>query len=162
MLSTPYDNENIYDLTIRLYGNINGLSDTIPKIESLDDAVDFPIEVAELVFSDYVAPETTAEETPAPVVILVGEGQSIYDLALQSTGNIQDFAKVLSYYDNLDDDLIGETISITRAEDPLIDIFLENGYIFSSKEIRINPDWLLATGVWDDNGSWLDSETWID
>lgn len=24
------------------------------------------------------------------------------------------------------------------------------------------PDWILATGVWDDSNTWIDTENWID
>lgn len=27
---------------------------------------------------------------------------------------------------------------------------------------RVGDDWILATGLWDDNGVWNDSSTWID
>lgn len=160
--STPYSEENVYDLTIRLYGNINGFTGVVPSITSIDNNVTSSIVYEAIEFVDYVEPEQPVTKK-ADLVYKIGESQSIYDLALQLTGKLQGIESIISNYSTLDVELKGVTITVQRKVDVLIDIFLANEYIFATKEgLQGLSNWILASTNWDDEGVWIDTEFWQD
>lgn len=127
-----YDSENIFDLTIRVYGNINGLSGLINQVTSIDDNVTGTFEAPSIVFTDYVAPEQPETKT-TNVTAIIGESQSIYDLATQMSGKLSGLSDIIGNYTNLDNELKGETFTIVKNKDPQLDFFLSNGYVFATK-----------------------------
>jgi len=160
--STPYSEENIYDLAIRLYGNINGLTGIIPSLDSIDSDVIASITYEPIEFVDYVEPEQPNVDKP-DLSYKIGEGQSIYDLATQLTGKLQGLEDIIQNYSSLDEDLQGVTIEVPRKSDILVDIFLSNDNIFATKTSEaVLTGWILETGIWDDLGIWIDGEIWID
>lgn len=127
-----HDSENIFDATIRAYGNINGLSGFVDQVDSLDDNLSGEYETPTMVFVDYVPP-TQPVTLLAPVVHVVGEGQSIYDLATQMTGKLQGLENIIANFTNLDEDIQGTTLTVARKDDPQLTVFLDKGFIFASR-----------------------------
>lgn len=94
------------------------------------------------------------------IVYTIGENQSIYDLALQLTGSLSGMADIIDNYNKLSDDLKGTELAITKKSDPRLDLFLRRKYVFATA--NIDNLWILGTGVWNDSGIWIDTETWND
>ena len=127
-----FDSENIFDATIRAYGNINGLSGFVDQVADLDADLSGEYETPPMVFVDYVPPTQPVTALP-PVVHVVGESQSIYDLATQMTGKLQGLENIIGNYTNLDQDLQGVTITTPRKDDPQLTVFLDRGLVFATK-----------------------------
>lgn len=159
LTAKPYDQENIYDLTIRLYGNINGLSGVINSVTSVSNNVTNDVTYDPIVFEDYVSKSTPIARRET-LNVVVGESQSIFDLAVQLTGSLKGMNEVISKYRNLDQNLKGQEIEITKSNDPRVDIFLRNQFVFATKS-DVLP-WILETGAWNDFGIWNDTANWID
>jgi hypothetical protein len=147
LTAKPYDNEDIYDLTIRLYGNINGLSGLINNVTTLDLPVGDNVIYNTIVFEDFV-PETNPVKRRQTINYIVGENQSIYDLAIQLTGSLLGITDIIKNYDNLDDDLKGTTLTVTRKTDPKLDLFISKQYVFATKnnEALTGDEGLILTG----------------
>lgn len=163
LTASPYDNENIYDLAIRLYGNINGVSGLVGSLTSLDSAVTSDVTYEEIVFEDYVS-KTEPIIRRETLETVVRENQSIYDLAVQLSGNLSGISSVLSNYTTLDANIQGNTISITKSSDPLIDIFQRNEFVFATKDsaVVVSDLWILFDTTWNDPNIWIDTELWSD
>ena len=162
LVSTPFSEETVYDLTIRLYGNINGFTCVVPSLDTINDDVTEAIIFEPIEFVDFVEPEQPDVSKP-DLVYKIGESQSIYDLAIQLTGKLQGIESIISNYAGLDDDFKGVTITLPRKNDILVDIFLENEFIFATKEgLQGLGNWILATTDWRDVGLWIDTEFWQD
>jgi hypothetical protein len=131
LTAKPYDQEDIYDLAIRLYGNINGLSGLIGSVTTLDDPVTIDVSYEPIVFDDFVS-KTTPSRKRETIDYAVGENQSIYDLASQLTGSLNGLSEIISYFNNLDDNLQGQTITTTKKADPKLDLFLRKKYVFAT------------------------------
>jgi hypothetical protein len=135
-VSVPYSEENIFDLTIRLYGTMAGLSGVVGGVTSLDSDVSVAVTYEPMTFVDYVQPEQPVTKK-ADLVYIVGEGQSIYDLALQLTGNLSGMADIIGNYSRIDENTQGATFTVPRKNDILVDIFLANQYIFATKDVDL-------------------------
>lgn len=163
LTANPYDNENVYDLTIRLYGNINGFAGLVANFTSLDSVVSSGVTYEEIVFEDYAS-------TTDPIIrretleTVVRENQSIYDLAVQLSGNLSGIVDLLTNYNTIDEDIKGNNVTITKSSDPLIDIFLRNEFVFATKSSAevISDLWILFDGTWNDPNLWIDTELWKD
>lgn len=101
--------------------------------------------------------------------ILVGNNQSIWDLAIQEYGSFDGVKQLM--IDNptkcdFENSIPAGTELIITAEPMNKSIF----DYFSKKRIKpstaiavtYNPTWILATGFWNDNGFWDDNALWID
>jgi len=163
LTAKPYDQEDIYDLTIRLYGNINGLSGLINNVTNLDDPVTNDVTYDTIEFEDFVVKSTPVKRRQT-IVYTVGENQTIYDLALQLTGSLAGMSDIIDNYERLSDSLKGVQLSVTRKSDPKLDLFLSRGYVFATGEVGDLDDlWILVRGFWiDDPNIWIDTETWND
>ena len=131
-LLRAYDNENIFDFTIRAYGNVNGLSGVIDQVTDLDSALSGEYNTPTIIFADYIPP-TQPETKLKPITHIVREDQSIYDLAVQLSGTMKGMASIISNYTNLDSDLKGQTLTIERKKDPQLDYFLSKEYVFATR-----------------------------
>lgn len=101
--------------------------------------------------------------------IIVGHNQSIWDIAVQEYGSydavkqlILDNASLL----NFTDAIAPGTQLIISAEPTgkqIVD-FLAKKSIKPSTAIEspMVSNWILATGLWNDNGFWDDNALWID
>lgn len=87
-------------------------------------------------------------------VITAHKGQSVYDIALQFCGDIS-FAYMIA---NINDMNINETVDTTQK---LMVPECENkdSISFATGVLEV---WVLDNGVWNDMGSWMDGEFWID
>jgi predicted RND superfamily exporter protein len=160
--SIPYDNENIYNLTIRLHGNIQGITSIINQVNNINDNINKSIEYENIIFKDYTKPEN-----PVKKDILINhkvrENQSIYDLAVQLGGNLKGLEKIINNFSNLDEDLKGEIITVIKKDEIVSNYIQNKGFIFATKDIEVViSNWILANNIWDDSGIWIDTETWND
>lgn len=163
LTAKPYDQEDIYDLTIRLYGNINGLSGLINNVTTLDDPVSNDVTYELIEFEDFVESSSPSPKRET-IVFTVGENQTIYDLAIQLTGSLAGMADIIDNYERLSDSLKGTQLSVTKKNDPKLNLFLSRGYVFATGGFEDLADlWILVRGFWiDDPNIWIDTETWND
>lgn len=101
--------------------------------------------------------------------IIVGHNQSIWDIAVQEYGSydavkqlIIDNASVLNFTDSIEPGT-QLMISAEPTNKQIVD-FLSKKSIKPATAIEqpILSNWILATGLWDDNGFWDDNALWID
>lgn len=98
---------------------------------------------------------------------IVHNNQSIWDLALMYLGH-PDGAKQLillnpdklNFFDRIK---AGTRILVDESQiidQDVVNNFKNKGY--SSASTYKDPDWILETGTWDDEGIWKDTENWHD
>lgn len=91
--------------------------------------------------------------------------QNIFDVVLQESGGLNNTARVLRDNGlNFNDSLAaGGEITVDALESEKIK---ENYELIQFKpnnaELTIIEGWILANGVWDDFGTWIDTELWQD
>jgi hypothetical protein len=155
------NNENIFDLTLRLYGNLNGLNETINNFTSLDNPAPAEVTYEEnVVFTDFVEPSPVNVTKPV-LSFTVRKQQSIFDLAIQMGGSLLGLPDVLGFVNNLEEDIRGTVIDVTQNNDAQLQTILDRGLLFATARIDLN-NWILETGFWEDTGEWIDTEFWID
>ena len=91
--------------------------------------------------------------------------QNIFDLVLQETGGLNNSARVLRDNGlNFNDSLVaGGAVTVDALESEKIK---ENYELIQFKpnnsELIIVEEWILEGGVWNDFGTWIDTELWKD
>lgn len=156
-----FDNETIYDIAIRLYGSIDAIEVLISQLDTYDlpstiDQVDYLPPV-------FIAPEEVEEETE--ILVIKGlENQSIFDVAIQSGGDVNTLSNVISQFSSINESAIHKTFNVVRANDVVLDTIINRNLLYATKgiDVEVLTNWILANGVWDDTGIWIDTETWND
>ena len=165
----PVSNENIYDIAIRSLGTINALSEFIGQIDDLDQ--DVKDQVTQLEFdSEFQAPlfvpPRDPDVKPEPLVFTGRTRQSVFDIALQMTGGLGGLSKVIDQFTSLTEDIGGKTFEVEKLNNISLVTILDRNLVFSTFAQDVfdatASDWILASGVWNDGGIWIDSETWND
>jgi hypothetical protein len=93
------------------------------------------------------------------------DNQSIFDVVLQESGGINNAARVLRDNGlNFNDSLVaGADLSVGVLESEKIK---ENYDLIqfrpNNAELTIIEEWILEGGVWNDFGTWIDTELWQD
>jgi hypothetical protein len=94
-------------------------------------------------------------------------GQSIFDITNQNFGTLDNLVTLsndngLSLSDNL---FPGTELVIDNSTLGIADVKKEisdSGTTFGNNYSVTILDWILAEGIWNDGGKWIDTETWID
>lgn len=168
MKVNPKSLDTIFDIAITAYGTINGVEQVIKSVNDLDSDTFFG---QELELDEKSYPEFVSEEADPDAVgnksYFVREKQTIYDIATQEFGDIQDLSLIIGQVSDLDTGFVfAKNVSIkTTTFDPNKAIIERKKYIFATGETDTVPlvsNWILATGFWDDNGLWIDTDNWID
>lgn len=127
--------ETIYDLSMRLYGDILGVSELVHNFTSLNDFASGVITYEEMEFPDFVAAEQP-EEKINKITHIVREDQTIFDLSIQLTGKIDGMTEIISSFkSSIDEDLQGDTIVIDQNDDDQLQTIVTRGYLFSTRSI---------------------------
>lgn len=101
--------------------------------------------------------------------IKVGNNQSIWDIAIQEYGSYDAVKQLM--IDNptkcdFENSISAGTelfISGEPTNKATVDYLSSNGLRPSTAiEVPFLSNWILATGLWDDNGFWDDNAVWID
>lgn len=158
MKVNTYDNENVFDLAIRVYGNVNGIKETAVFVGNVPKEVDLKT----LVFSEFI--ERKQVDQKERRIFQVITNQSIFDIAMQSTGSIDGLGSVIGKYESIEDNKFLEIISLNKKNDPILNEIVRKNLQFATKELdlEIISNWILANGVWNDSGVWIDTENWQD
>jgi hypothetical protein len=157
-MAKALDNENIYDMSIRLYGDMRGLPYLIGYASNIDNAMSGDVDVEDVVFSDFVS---TTEAVEEKVTFKVRENQSIYDLALQMGGSMSGLSSVIGKVTFLDQDIRGTELDVVKNDDEQLNVIQSRGLVFATRAGEAGQ-WILKTNFWDDLGIWIDTETWND
>lgn len=91
--------------------------------------------------------------------------QSIFDVVLQETGGINNAARVLRDNGlNFNDSLVpGGDIAVSALESEKIkENYRLRQFKPNNSELIIFEEWILDNGVWNDFGTWIDTELWED
>lgn len=140
--------ETIYDLAIRLYGDILGVGELIHNFSDIDGYSEGVITYEEKQFPDYIPPDQPEEETQK-ITHIVRDGQSIYDLAIQLTGNIDGLSEIIANFESIDQDKQGDTIIIDQNEDEQLLTILNRGYMFSTRSEDVEA--VFEFGIFEQN-----------
>lgn len=102
--------------------------------------------------------------------ILVGNNQSIWDIAVQEYGSVEGVKQLI-----LDNPIkcdfeksIAAGTELIITKEPIVKVITD--YLSANRlmpatavDVPFNiSDWILATGIWNDNGFWRDNALWID
>lgn len=156
-----FNNSNVYDLTITQYGNILGLAEFIGQLNSINVPVTEDVTFPEKVFSKFIPKQQISTFKPK-FNYIVRKNTSIYDIALQIGGKVEDIDKVLDNFTSLDDDIAGTSISVERSNDPIFTELNRRKIFISTAVDAVIIEWILANGIWNDLGVWRDTENWQD
>lgn len=158
MKVNTYDNENIFDLAIRVYGNINGISETAVFIGAVPNEVD----INALEFNEFIEPKQV--DLSERRIFQGITNQSIFDIAIQATGSIDGLNDVIGLYSDIDETKFLEVVSLEKKNDAILNEIVRKNLKFATKEVGLDivSSWILANGIWNDNGLWIDTETWND
>ena len=93
--------------------------------------------------------------------------QSIFDISAQKYGTLDNIVKLsndnsLSISENL---FPGTDLTIDNeglGEKDIKKEISDKGYTFNNNAQLIILDWILAEGIWNDLGAWIDTELWKD
>lgn len=102
--------------------------------------------------------------------ILAGINQSIWDIALQEYGDVTGVKQLMIDNPTVCDfeKSIPAGTTIYISGEPInkswFDYFKSKKIQFATavQELFVPSDWILATGIWNDNGFWRDNALWID
>lgn len=91
--------------------------------------------------------------------------QNIFDIALQQTGGLNNSARILRDNGlNFNDSIAaGSNIYVDVVESQrIIDNYELSKFKPNNDELIISEVWILEGGIWNDFGTWIDTELWQD
>ena len=148
------EGQTIYDLAILLYKDSRGVGELTklnPNVFLDLDSTDFQGQIItyedDKLFSSYVSPDNVVLNGLESYI--TGEGQSVYDVAIQLYGNLTDGLKnVLSHYLNLDAvPSVNIEIPRNRPDDPTGDLFRNKGILVATIGATVGE----GDGIFDDS-----------
>lgn len=122
----PLSGETIYDIALKLYNDIAGISDLLLLNPGIDiDSDLFGVPLTYTPGLKRIKPVIINPPTPSvQEVYSVRKNQSVYDLAIQLYGNLSNIGKLLEIFSNLNDEVpIGSAIALEKQDDPIVTFF---------------------------------------
>jgi len=95
----------------------------------------------------------------------IRDKQNIFDIALQKTGGLNNSARILRDNGlNFNDSIVaGSEIEVDIVESQrIVDNYGLSKFRPNNDELLLVTVWILEGGIWNDFGTWIDTELWQD
>ena len=100
----------------------------------------------------------------------IQNNQNIFDFTLENFGTLENLfndvllPNALNVDQEIKTDQQVNINTIGRGERVIKQQIIQENLIITNGEVpeRVTGNWILATGQWDDAGTWIDTENWID